>query len=187
MHLATIMFIPILLLAMLPCSMSLNCYDHPIDIPLPQLFHCYELIRAINILARHPDHSKEKIWGRGLPSNARTENIPKTYIYAPAGRGPLTCALDLDADPLHPHAREIFRLQAVATAGSRIVDTCLAARSQIGRAPVGPTGSVFAKIARSESPVLLQVAGVDSITIPGRGTLLWTTKTYNGSIDGMKS
>lgn len=185
-HWQHIMLIQILLLAMLPFSWALDCYNHPSDMPLPRLFHCYELIRAIFILSRHPDHTGEKIWGRGLPSNADTEEIPKTYIYAPAGQGPLTCALNLDADPLHPHAREVFRLQAVATAGSRIVDTCLAASSQIGRAPVGPTGRVFAKIVRSESPMLLQAAGVESITIPGRGTLLWMGRVENGSHDAMK-
>lgn len=176
----------VVLLFILPFSFALDCYGHPRDIPLPNLHHCHDLVRAITIASRRPYHNDAKIWGRGLPNNAYTEGLPKTYVYAPGSGPPQTCALDLDADPLYLQAREVFRLQAVATAGARIVTTCLASRSQLGRDPVGPTGHVFAKIVRSYSPVVLQSAGKQSVTIPGMGELLWSSRAGNGSLDDMR-
>lgn len=173
------MLLPLVLLFTLPFSHSLDCYNHPARTRLPNLHHCENLVRAINIASRIPHHNDRKIWGRGLPSNAHTEELPKTYVYAPAGEPPQTCALDLDADPLNLQAREVFRLQDVVTAAARIVKTCLSERSMLGRDPVGPTGRVYAKLARADSPLLLQVGrpgkggsgggAVQSLAIPGMG------------------
>lgn len=172
-----------ILLLTLPFSAALDCYVQPRDIPLPRLDHCYDLIRAINFASQLPHRNNPKMWGRGLPSSAHTEGLPKTYVYSPAGQPPQSCSLDLDADPLDLQAREIFRLQAVATAAARIVNTCLARRGQIGRDTLGETGRVYAKIIRSESPVLLQVGRVDSLTIPGLGVLSWVNKAKGRLLD----
>ncbi|KAL8840569.1 MAG: hypothetical protein Q9170_001255 [Blastenia crenularia] len=138
--------------------------------------------------SRRPHQDEVRTWGRGLPSEGRTESLPKTYWLA--GRGPQTCAIDLDADPLHLDAREDFRLRAVGIAAARIEEMCLKTRRQVGRDHLGPTGHVVAKLVRSDAPhVLSMTKGAKVLTIPGMdegmGVLMESSETYNGTLDEM--
>ncbi|KAL8943258.1 MAG: hypothetical protein Q9216_001169 [Gyalolechia sp. 2 TL-2023] len=147
---------------------------------LPIMAHCDDLVAALFYASHLPRHDNIQIWGRGLPSDVYTESLPKVYWLG--GRGPQTCAIDLDADPLHPDARETFRLRAVGFAGARIEELCLKSRRQLGRDQLGPTGHVIAKLVRSDLPRLLRMTrGAKALTIPGLGQLVEAARTNNGT------
>ncbi|KAL8951116.1 MAG: hypothetical protein Q9222_002888 [Ikaeria aurantiellina] len=131
------------------------------------------------ILASHLPHNNDvKAWGRGLPSAGETESLPKTYWLG--GRGPSTCAMDLDADPQHPRARESFRLRSVAIAGRNIVHECLQSRRQLGLEFLGPTGHIVGRIVRTDSPYLVRAtADVKLVAMPTR---LTKTRKHRGHV-----
>lgn len=187
MHLTIL--IPAIVLASLPYSFSLNCYPPPEGGQLPIMDSCHDLVTALMYASRLPYLNDPIQWSRNLPSDEgrHTEKLPKLYWLA--GRGPQTCALNLDADPGHLDATETFRLRAIGIAAARIVDICLGNRRQIGRDHLGPTGRVIAKIERSDRPGLLQIArgeGVGGLRIPGIGELLWTDGMGNGTRDEVR-
>lgn len=170
--------ISLMLLLNLPLSFQVECYPPSRGSQLPLMAHCENLIGALFYASHLPQYNDVQLWGRGLPSDAHTESLPK--IYWLAGRGPQTCAIDLDADPLHPDARETFRLLAVGIAGARIQELCLKTRGQIGQEQLGLTGQVIAKLVRSDSPHLLRMArGAKALTTPGWGELMEASRTYN--------
>ncbi|KAL9031211.1 MAG: hypothetical protein Q9196_000747 [Gyalolechia fulgens] len=148
---------------------------------LPIVAHCDDLVAAILHTSYLPRHNDVQTWGRGLPSDAHTESLPK--IYWLAGRGPQTCAIELDADPLHLDARETFRLRAVGVAGVRIQELCLKSRGQIGRDRLGPNGHVIAKLVRSDSSLFFRMTrGAKGLMmLPGWGELMEASGTYNGT------
>ncbi|KAL8922466.1 MAG: hypothetical protein Q9208_005188 [Pyrenodesmia sp. 3 TL-2023] len=176
------MLVPILLLSVLPFSFALDCYPPPSGGALPILEHCNELVHALTIACRLPHQNEPKTWGRGLPSSIHSEHLPKVY-WLP-GRGPQSCALSLDVDPLHPHAIEVFGLTAIRVAAARIVNICLVGRNQIGRDRLGSTGKVVGKLVRTDGPLMLPLMGeegdVQSLRIPGIGDLAWANGTENG-------
>ncbi|KAI4202023.1 MAG: hypothetical protein LQ346_002045 [Caloplaca aetnensis] len=178
------MLVPILLLSVFPFSFALDCYAPPHDGALPILEHCNELVHALIMACRLPHMNEPKTWGRGLPSNIRSEHLPKVY-WLP-GRGPQSCALSIDADPLHPDAREVFNLNAIRLAAARIVNICLVGRRQVGRDRLGRTGKVIAKLVRTDAPLVLRKTGeegdVQLLRIPGIGDLAWANKAGNGSL-----
>ncbi|KAL8722662.1 MAG: hypothetical protein Q9225_000894 [Loekoesia sp. 1 TL-2023] len=179
------MLVPTILLFALPFSLSLDCYPPPVGGQLPILAHCDDLVAALFYGSRLPHQDDAKTWGRGLPSDLHTESLPKLYWLA--GRGPQTCAINLDADPLHPDARETFRLRAVAIGAARIEEVCLKNRREIGRDHLGPTGLVVAKLVRSEVPNMLRITrGKKVLTIPGVGELMEATRAENETLDDMK-
>ncbi|KAL8762722.1 MAG: hypothetical protein Q9184_001316 [Pyrenodesmia sp. 2 TL-2023] len=176
------MLVPILLLSILPFSYALDCYPPPRGGDLPILEHCNELVHALIIACRLPHLNEPKTWGRGLRSGIHSEHLPKVY-WLP-GRGPQSCAVSLDADPLYPDAREVFGLSAIRVATARIVNVCLVGRRQIGRDRLGHTGKVVAKLVRTDGPSMLLKTGeegdVQSLRIPGIGDLAWANGTENG-------
>ncbi|KAL8711052.1 MAG: hypothetical protein Q9220_004433 [cf. Caloplaca sp. 1 TL-2023] len=135
------------------------------------------------VYASHLPHNNDlKTWGRGLPSAGDTENLPK--IYWLGGRGPSTCAMDLDSDLLHPTARESFRLRSVAIAGRDIVDQCLHNREQVGFETLGPTGHVIGRIVRTDSPHLVRATeDVKVLSTTSLGELFVAIKPSNRSLD----
>ncbi|KAL8676917.1 MAG: hypothetical protein Q9186_006614 [Xanthomendoza sp. 1 TL-2023] len=173
----------LLLLLAIPFTLSLDCYPPPSGTQLPLLDHCQELVYALTYASQNPRENIPKEWGRGLPSTDFTEYLPKQY-WLP-GRGPQTCALSLDADPLHPNAREVFKLEDIAHAARRIVNICLI-RRQIGRDFLGRTGQVVAKLRRTDSPRVIQASAGEvwrgSVVVPGIGWLVWMDKGGNGSL-----
>lgn len=175
------MFVPILLLSILPFSFALDCYPPPRSGALPILEHCNELVHALIIASRLPHLNDPKTWGRGLPSGINSEHLPKVY-WLP-GRGPQSCALSLDVDPLYPDAREVFGLSAIRVAAARIIRICLVGRGQIGRDRLGSMGKVVAKLLRTDGPLMLLKTGkegdVQSLRIPGIGDLAWANGTEN--------
>lgn len=177
------MLLSFLLLSILPFSFSLDCYPPPRRGQLPILNHCNDLVHALILSARLPRHNEAKTWGRGLPSSTRTEHLPKVY-WLP-GRGPQTCALHLDVDPLYPDATEVFNLEAIGIAAARIVNLCLVQRRQLGRDSLGRTGRVVGKIVRTDSPIQTKAPeeGVQSVMVPGVGKLAWASGRRNGSLD----
>lgn len=159
---------------------SLTCYPPPRGGQLPITAHCEYLVDAILYASHLPHHNDVQTWGRGLPSDAHTESLPKTYWLA--GRGPQTCAIDLDAESSHLDARENFRLRAVGIAGARIKDSCLKGNNrELGEERLGPTGHVIAKLVRSDSPHSLRMTrGAKVLAIPGFGELMVANGTYIG-------
>lgn len=174
------------LLLILPYSYSLRCYPPPGSSPPPILAHCHELASALVYASHLPHNNQPKTWGRGLPSEGETESLPKTYWLA--GRGPSTCALDLDADPQHLDAREVFQLRDVGFAARNIVAKCLEDNRYLGSDTLGPTGHVVGRIVRTDSPQLLQATERTSVlwTIPGKGELLVTSGVGNGTLDDVE-
>ncbi|KAL8851867.1 MAG: hypothetical protein Q9221_003189, partial [Calogaya cf. arnoldii] len=150
------MFLPLLLLSILPFAKSLDCYPPPARTQLPILEHCQELVYALTVASREPFKNTPKEWGRGLPSTDRTEYLPK--IYWLPGRGPRMCGISMDVDPLFPDAKETFRLSDIAVATTRLVNICLIGKREIGRDFLGRTGKVVAKLVRTDSPRLVRGA-----------------------------
>ena len=180
LHSSIHMFVVLLLI--LAFSSSLDCYPPSRGSQLPIVAHCDHLVGALFYASRLPAHDGAVTWGRGLPSDAHTESLPK--IYWLAGRGPQTCALNLDADPLHPDTRETFRLRAVAIAAGRVTELCLKNRAQLGRDNLGPRGQVVGKIVRTDSPIKLPIIrGAKGLDIPGIGELIEASRTDNGTFD----
>ena len=130
-------------------SLSLMCYYPPRGmLPIPA--HCRDLAGALIYASLLPGGNDLKTWGRFLPSAGNTEKLPKLYWLA--GRGPTTCALELDAIPANPHAVEEFGLKAVAEATDRILNVCLYGRSQVGNETLGRTKGIVAKLGRTDGP-----------------------------------
>ncbi|KAL9602939.1 MAG: hypothetical protein Q9219_001464 [cf. Caloplaca sp. 3 TL-2023] len=170
-----------LLVLALPFSLSLDCYPPPRGSQLPLREHCDNLVAALIFSSRRPHADDARTWGRGLPSEGRTESLPKLY-WLTGREERQTCAVNLDADPLHLDARETFRLRAVGIAAGRVEDVCLRQRGQIGRDQLGPTGQVVAELIRFDSPIFLQtLPGVKGITVPGFGNLVEAGKVNNSA------
>ncbi|KAI4235950.1 MAG: hypothetical protein L6R40_006318 [Gallowayella cf. fulva] len=178
------MLIPIILLLTIPFTVSLDCYPPPRGTKIPILDHCQELVHALHYASRLPPNEHAKEWGRGLPSTDFTEYLPKVY-WLP-GRGPQSCALSIDVDPLYPDAKEVFKLGDIAVAGTRIVNLCLIGRREIGRDFLGRTGKVTAKLVRTDTPKMIQAARGErygqSVRVPGVGRLMWMDRPENGSL-----
>ncbi|KAI4089860.1 MAG: hypothetical protein LQ344_005119 [Seirophora lacunosa] len=176
----------ILLLLLLPtfalAAPSLNCYPPPEPRgQLPLLEHCQELAYALDTASHLPYSNDPKEWGRGLPSTDFTEHLPKVY-WLP-GRGPLTCALALDAEPGFPDAREVFRIGDVARAATGIVNRCLIARRQVGSEGLGRTGRVLAKLVRTDAPRAGRWEGRwREVEVVGVGKLAWSQGRGNGTL-----
>ena len=86
-----------------------------------------------------------RAWGRGLPTTADTQKVPKVFWIS--GRGPTTCAVHVDVDAYIPWAVDDFRLSDVAAAGEQVLAQCLMARNKIGlEYPAGLDGHVYAKV-----------------------------------------
>lgn len=131
-------------------SQSLQCFDPPND-PLPAPAHCQHLSTVLAYAARIPSKNIRKDWGRGLPSTAFTETLPKLFWLA--GRPiPSTCGINIDVAPGTPLAVEKFDLMAVAVAAEKILRICLYGRSQVGSEPLGPTKHVLATMRRINPP-----------------------------------
>lgn len=117
-------------------------------LPIPA--HCRDLAGALTYAASLPRGNDLKKWGRSLPSAGATENLPK--IYWLAGRGPTTCAVELDAVPTNPDAVEEFGLKVVAEAAAMIVNICVYGQSRVGNETLGPTKGVVAELRRTDTP-----------------------------------
>ena len=182
------MLFPILILLTVPFTLSLDCYPAPIRGQLPILDHCQELVYALTYASRLPPNLKAKEWGRGLRSTDFTEHLPKVY-WLP-GRGPQTCAISLDVDPLYPEAREVFKLADIAFAGTRIIHLCLISRRQVGSDPLGPTNRVIAKLVRTDAPMIIRAAlregRPQSVEVPGIGELVWVDGRVDRSVGEVK-
>lgn len=151
--------------------------------------HCRELILALRGASRQPPYNEPKEWGRGLPETATTEYLPKVY-WLP-GRGPLTCALSLDVDPLYPDGREVFSLVDVAFAASQIVVLCLSRKREVGSDRLGRTGQVLAKLVRTDGPAIFRDiddrdGGLGWVDVPGIGKLMWRNEAGNGSLEAVR-
>ncbi|KAL8861914.1 MAG: hypothetical protein Q9178_001783 [Gyalolechia marmorata] len=179
---------PIVLLLALPFTSSLDCYPAPIRGQLPILDHCQELVYALTYASGLPANLKAKEWGRGLRSTDFTEHLPKVY-WLP-GRGPQTCAVSLDVDPLYPEAREVFKLADIAVAATRIINLCLIGRRQVGRDFLGPTGKVIGKLVRTDAPMIIRAALREgqprSVEVPGIGELVWVDGRADRSVGEVK-
>ena len=116
-------------------------------LPIPA--HCRDLADALKYAASLPRGNELKKWGRQLPSAGNTERVPKVYWLA--GRGPTTCAVELDAVPANPDAVEEFGLKLVAEAANRIVNTCIYGQSRVGNETLGPTKGIVAELRRTDS------------------------------------
>ncbi|CAL8583702.1 hypothetical protein XPA_009322 [Xanthoria parietina] len=167
---------------------ALDCFAPPARSQLPILDHCQELVYALVYTSRLPHKNDAKTWGRGLRSTDFTEYLPKVY-WLP-GRGPPSCGVSLDTDPLHPDAREIFRISDIARAATRIVNICLIGRREVGRDMLGSGGRVWAKLVRTDAPGFLRVIGRDervgSIHVPGVGELMWMSEKGNETVEEMR-
>lgn len=185
---STPLIILLLFLSTLPFTTPLDCYPPPARSQLPILDHCQELVYALVYTSRLPHKNDAKTWGRGLRSTDFTEYLPKVY-WLP-GRGPQSCGVNVDVDPLHPDAREIFRISDVARAATRVVNICLIGRRQVGRDALGSGGRVWAKLVRTDAPGLVRAMGRDgrvgSIEVPGVGELVWMSGAGNETVDEMR-
>ncbi|KAL8989115.1 MAG: hypothetical protein Q9169_008428 [Polycauliona sp. 2 TL-2023] len=179
----------LILLSILPFTSPLDCYAPPARTQLPIVDHCQELVYALLYASRLPHKNDPKTWGRGLRSTDFTEYLPKVY-WLP-GRGPRSCAVNLDVDPLHPEAREMFRLSDIATATIRMVNICLIGRREVGRDVLGSGGRVWAKLVRTDGPILVRGVGRDdeskgSVLVPGVGELMWMSGNSSEMVDEMR-
>ena len=111
-----------------------------------------DLTNAIDYAAHLPGGSVFKDWGRGLPSAGQTEKLPKVYWLA--GRGPTTCAFQLDVIPSEPTAVERFGLFAIAIAAEKILRICMLGRSQVGSELLGENKAVSITMVRTDAPRL---------------------------------
>ncbi|KAL9594200.1 MAG: hypothetical protein Q9219_007162 [cf. Caloplaca sp. 3 TL-2023] len=194
LHLHTLItLLLLLLLSSLPTpASSLDCHSSPTPTPLPLLEHCQALLYALAYASRLPPENSPKTWGRGLPSNPPfTEHLPKLY-WLP-GRGPQTCGLTLDVDPLFPDAREVFRLEDVAVAGVRIVNVCLVRRRELGREWLGEGRRVVGKVVRMDARGRGSLRGrlgggqIRTVEVPGVGELAWMEEVGDvGSADEVR-
>ncbi|KAL8834916.1 MAG: hypothetical protein Q9176_007210 [Flavoplaca citrina] len=176
----------LLLLSILPFTTPLDCYAPPAGTSLPLLPHCQELVYALLYTSRLPHKNDAKTWGRNLRSTDFTEYLPKVY-WLP-GRGPRSCAINLDVDPLHPDAKEIFRISDIARAATRIVNICLIGRREVGRDALGAGGRVWARLVRTDAPLLSigREGRVGSVRVPGVGELVWMDVFRNETADEMR-
>ena len=152
-------------------SLSLRCYP-PRRGMLPIPAHCRDLAGALTYAASLPRGNDLKRWGRSLPSAGDTENVPKLYWLA--GRGPTTCAVELDAVPSKPDAVEEFGLKAVAQAAARIVNICVYGQSRVGNETLGPTEGIVAELRRTDSPRfrLWHKGGFERLTLANGAELM---------------
>ncbi|KAI4178906.1 MAG: hypothetical protein L6R41_008148 [Letrouitia leprolyta] len=154
----TNMLIQVLLsiLSLLPAASPLDCYPRPARTLLPLTEDCQELAFALRTAAKDPIQNTAKEWGRGLPSTDLTEYLPKLYWLPHLGTR--KCAITVDADPLFPDAKEVFRLSDIAYGATRLVNVCLIGRREIGRALLGSEGRVVAKLGRGDESELRRLA-----------------------------
>ena len=112
---------------------------------LPTISDCTDIVEAIKWLSRMQGENTMRAWGRGLPTTADTQKVPKVFWIS--GRGPTTCAVHVDVDAYDLWAVDDFRLSDVALAGEQVVAQCLRAKSKVGLAyPAGVDGLVHAKV-----------------------------------------
>lgn len=81
----------------------------------------------------------------------------------------------------------MFSLADVAFAASEIVVLCLERKGKVGTAALGPTGTVLAKLIRTDGPAVLRnVWDGDGeggwIDVPGGGRLMWRNEGGNRSL-----
>ena len=140
---------------------------------LPITSHCYDLIKAIEDLSRLPGENDLKAWGRGLPTGEYSQNLPKSYWIG--GRGPSTCAVHVDVNPLNEYAVDSFRQSSVALSAERVVNQCLDRQGLIGLSyPLGAE-HVYTMVVRTDSPWVLNTSnthGVRNISLPGAANVL---------------
>ncbi|KAL8788841.1 MAG: hypothetical protein Q9195_007104 [Heterodermia aff. obscurata] len=166
-----------LLLLRLPTpvlSISMICYS-PATIP-PLTNDCFDLLAAIKEASHLPSKQGPKDWGRRLPNSDLTESLPKLYYIKAESSRPMfsTCAVEVDADPIHTWAVETFTLAKVGKAAEAIVDKCLEDHHMVGLATLGETGKVQASLFRTNRPML----GVDAAPAGGKnvGGGLWVVE-----------
>ena len=124
-------------------SQAVVCIRPPALLPI--ISDCTTIVEAIGWLSRMQGENTMRAWGRGLPTTADTQKVPKVFWIS--GRGPTTCAVHVDVDEYVPWAVDDFRVSDVAAAGEQVVAQCLMARSKIGlEYPAGVDGHVYAKV-----------------------------------------
>lgn len=113
--------------------------------PLPTVKDCKDIVEAVTYLSSLPGENVRKAWGRQLPTTYHTEKLPKVFWIS--GRGPITCAINVDVDAYDTWAVEDFRVSDVASAAKGVVDECLVPRRKVGLAyPAGADGLVHARV-----------------------------------------
>lgn len=122
---------------------------------LPTLPDCRDLTNAIASVSRLPGENIVKAWGRHLPETSDTVNLPRVYWVS--GRGPTTCAVHVDVSADDYFAVDEFRLRSVGVAAERVVAQCLLRLNQIGFSYPSPSRHVYAKIVRTDNPVLSEL------------------------------
>ena len=131
---------------------SLTCYTPPRGTPLPITVHCRELANAIIYAGNLPEYRAPRSWGRGLQDNETATKIPKLY-WLP-GRGPSSCALQIDVQPPNVFAVEKFTLTDVGVAAAMIINFCLIENRKLGLESLGETKQVDAVMMRADGPML---------------------------------
>lgn len=113
--------------------------------PLPTIKDCNDIAEAVNYLSRLPGENYKKAWGRWLPTTPDTEKLPKVFWIS--GRGPTTCAINVDVDAYDTLAVDDFRVSDVASAAEEVIAECLLPRRKVGLAyPAGADGHVHARV-----------------------------------------
>lgn len=113
--------------------------------PLPTIKDCEDIAEAVTYLSRLPGENDKKAWGRQLPTTPDTEKLPKVFWIS--GRGPITCAINVDVDGYDTLAVDDFRVSDVASAAKNVIAECLVPRRKVGLAyPAGADGHVHARV-----------------------------------------
>lgn len=161
----------LLLVVNLPSSLEVECFHARSALPI--LSHCQDITDAIAYLSRMPGENDLRAWGRRLPTSQYTEKLPKVYWLS--GRGPTTCAVQVDVNPTNYFAVDSFRQSNVSVCAARVVDQCLARQRRIGLDYPTQKEYVYVKIVRSDSPLQLNVLGtyeVGNVSLPGTTSVL---------------
>ena len=169
-------FLPFSLLAQAALCLSLmetECFRA--RSALPVLFHCQDLVDAIDHLARMPGENEVKAWGRRVPSTGPyTEHLPKVY-YIQGQTLYTTCAVKVDVDRLDYFAVDSFRQSDVARSSGKVVDRCLLSQGMIGLDYPSVEGHVYVTIVRIDAPAVLEfsrIHHVQNISLPNSTSVL---------------
>ncbi len=143
----------LVLATLYPSSLGTECFHARRALPI--VSHCRDIIQAIEDLSRMPGENQLRAWGRDLPTTPDTMKIPK--IYWIGGRGPVTCAVHVDVNPLDATAVESFTQRSVALSAGRVMDKCLVRQALIGLDyPLGAE-HIYAMIVRTDAPLGLEL------------------------------
>ena len=161
----------VVLAALCPSSLGIECYRARSALPIAS--HCQDLIGAIDYLSRMPGQDNIRTWGARLPTTPDSMNLPQVYWIG--GRGPETCAVHVDVDPLQYFAVDSFTQGSVSLTAAKIQVSCLVKQGLLGLDYPNGAKHVFVKLVRTDAPFALKLLGsyeVRNVSLPNSTDIL---------------